>query len=47
MKIRRSANLAKKTTLISDFEDTFCGLVHFEPSADHRFLRYFSVDYGF
>ena len=46
MKIGGSANSAKKTTLISDFEDTFCELVDFEPSADHRFLQYFSVDYG-
>ena len=44
---RGSTDFTKKTTRISDFEDTFDGLADFQGSADHGFLQYFSMDYGF
>ena len=37
----------KRTTWISDFGDTFCGLVNFERSSDRGFLQYSSVGYEF
>ena len=37
----------KRTTWISDFGDTFCGLVNFERSSDRGFLQHSSVDYEF
>ena len=36
-----------KNYAISDFEGTFFGFANFERSADHGFLHYFSVNYGF
>ena len=36
-----------KNARISDFEEAVCGLADFEGSADHAFLQYFSVAYGF
>ena len=37
----------KKTALISDFEDTFCGLVDFERSTDHYLASIFQRGFGF